>query len=99
MRIVVVTSCTGEKAASPAYPLTLEEFEEGGARLARRQAELAAYQRPAAALYTGQQHVRLMRGVQTFRDVLATASVPPKLELWILSAGYGLVPEGRLLVP
>jgi hypothetical protein len=72
MRVVVVTSCTGEKAASPAYPLTLQDFAEGGARLACREKELAAYQRSAAALYTGQQHVRLMRGVQTFRNVLAT---------------------------
>jgi hypothetical protein len=43
---------------------------------------------PAPELYTGLQHQRLMEGVR----VLQNAGQGPQLDLYILSAGYGLVP-------
>ncbi len=59
-----------------------------------REAELADRLTPAEALYTGLQHVRLMRGIQAARTRLALQP-----ELWILSAGYGLAPGDRKLAP
>lgn len=45
-------------------------------------------QRTAESLYTGQQHVRLMRGVQAYRDARQPAG---PLRFRILSAYYGLL--------
>jgi Family of unknown function (DUF6884) len=51
---------------------------------------------PAEDLYTGQQHVRLMRGVHTYRS----AGEPQgPLDLRILSAGHGVVASSTLLRP
>jgi hypothetical protein len=95
VRVVVVTSCTGEKAVEHRRALTLGDFQRGPAHVAAREAELAALLTPAEALYSGQQHVRLMRGVERFR----AAAGAPALELRILSAGYGLVEGGRRIAP
>src|SRR4051812_1872066 len=40
---------------------------------------------PAEDLYRGQQHLRLMRGVRRLRDA------GTQVDLWVVSAGYGLV--------
>jgi hypothetical protein len=42
---------------------------------------------PAEDLYGGQQHLRLMRGVRRLREAPGAAT----LDLWILSAKYGLI--------
>jgi hypothetical protein len=46
---------------------------------------------PAERLYVGEQHRRLMRGVMRFRASRAAAKAGFKLDLWILSAGHGVV--------
>jgi len=46
---------------------------------------------PAEDLYAGEQHRRLMDGVRTYRNWSADHSDAPRLELYILSAGYGLI--------
>ncbi len=97
MRIVVVTSCTGEKSVSAPKQLTMEDFRKGASHLQKREAELSALAAPAEALYSGQQHIRLMRGVSEFRSWGANAAAT--LDLWILSAGYGLVPSNQILAP
>jgi hypothetical protein len=61
-RILILTSCTGLKAAN-ADPM------------------------PAERLYLGEQHRRLMRGVDRFR----AAAGDPEIDLRIVSAGLGLV--------
>ncbi len=66
MRIVVITSCTGEKAVTHERALTLEDFQKGPEHVKARERELASFMKPAEALYTGQQHVRLMRGIKAF---------------------------------
>lgn len=48
---------------------------------------------PAEDLYTGQQHLRLMRGVRALRDA------GTHVDVWIVSAGHGLVHGSDLLVP
>ena len=49
----------------------------------------------AEKLYSGQQHIRLMRGVAAVREGAAGAN----LSLWIVSAGYGLVRSDQMLAP
>lgn len=49
--------------------------------------------RPAGTLYSGEQHVRLMRGVRAAREQGAEVSVS------ILSAGDGVVEEGQMIAP
>ncbi|HYM44849.1 MAG TPA: hypothetical protein VES65_01640 [Solirubrobacteraceae bacterium] len=46
----------------------------------------------AESLYAGQQHVRLMRGIEEYRDAGKPAG---ELRFRILSAFYGLLPSGR----
>lgn len=97
MRILIVTSCTGEKAHTPAQQLTQDDFvhlHEGPAFTAR-EARLAEYRTKAEDMYTGQQHVRLMRGVRTARQKLGAEAI----DLHILSAGYGLIAGAREIVP
>jgi hypothetical protein len=96
MRIVVITSCTGEKVVQHDEALTISDFEQGTAHIRSREAKLGEYLRPAEALYSGQQHVRLMRGVEAFRSLAKNGSY---LDLKVLSAGYGLVGAEALLAP
>jgi hypothetical protein len=64
-------------------------------RLACRERELARHLRPAGEMYTGQQHLRVMTGVRLMRQRLGHEAV----QVAILSAGYGLIPEDRLIGP
>ena len=93
MKILVITSCTGKKASKPENQLTLSDFQQGPEHLKRREQELSEYFLPAEKLYTGGQHIRLMHGVEALRrtDI--------EVELWIVSAGYGLIPGERELPP
>ena len=93
-RILIVTSCTGEKSVEDKRALTLADFRRGSEHVARRERELADLLTPAEDLYSGQQHVRLMRGVRALRQ-----SNGFTVDLWVLSAGYGLVPASRRLAP
>ena len=95
-RILVITSCTGEKAVTHDKALTFDDFSRGGAHLAERRSELANFKRLAVDLYTGQQHVRLMRGVKAIENGRKKDTI---VDLWILSAGYGLVSSCEELVP
>lgn len=93
MKIRILTSCTGEKKHTPANQLTLADFRHGREHVRAREAELKDLLTPAGAIYTGEQHVRLMRGV----DAARAAGV--QCEVCILSAGYGFIPEDRLVAP
>lgn len=97
MRILIITSCTGEKKFEPEGQLTKNEFLSlwNPAELEVLEQKLAAYRLPAEEMYTGQQHVRLMRGVQKARETLGNGS----FDLWIVSAGYGVIPSNRQIVP
>ena len=47
MRVLVVTSCTGEKAVRHERGLRLDDFARGSAHLARREQEFADLLMPA----------------------------------------------------
>jgi hypothetical protein len=97
MKIQVITSCTGEKLHSNDRQLTRGDFEHlhEPEIFGAREEELRNLSTPAEDLYTGQQHLRLMNGIRQLRDKSGEDSV----DLFILSAGYGLVLGGRRLAP
>jgi hypothetical protein len=94
MKVLVLTSCTGEKAVESEDQLTLHDFRLGLSHVQAREAQLAKWLRPAEELYTGMQHVRLMRGVAATR-----ASAGLDVDVQVLSAGYGLVPGSAMVAP
>lgn len=98
MRIVVVTSGTGEKSASAPNPLTVEDFRRGKAHVASRLLEHPEHQVAAETLYSGRQHRRLMGGVTAFRERWPAGSAH-SLDLHILSPGYGLISGDRVVCP
>jgi len=95
MRIVVITSCTGEKSVESPEALTLEDFQQGSKHVQAKEKALSSLLTPAEDLYTGQQHVRLMRGVHSFREKAPEQT----LDLFVLSAGYGVVKGEQKLAP
>jgi hypothetical protein len=99
VRILVITTCTGEKAVGHDQALTLEDFQKGEGHVAARHGALAAHLTPAEEMYTGQQHVRLMAGVRAWRESPQGDGAGRQLSLFVLSAGYGLIPGGRSIAP
>lgn len=97
MKIQVITSCTGEKRHSAPNQLVQEDFRclPDSTLFKAREESLSALALPAEDLYTGQQHARLMSGVQKIRHSFSTDAI----EVSILSAGYGLIPADRTIVP
>ncbi|MFB6275585.1 MAG: DUF6884 domain-containing protein, partial [Halothece sp.] len=93
-RILVITSCTGEKRQKPINQLIQSDFYETE-QLKSREEELADFATPASQLYTGSQHLQVMKGVNHLRDALGSEVI----DLMILSAGYGLIPEDQIIVP
>jgi hypothetical protein len=96
MNLLIITSCTGEKVVESDRQLVLEDFVKGADHVANREQELQDLLRPAGEIYSGEQHVRLMRGLQVVRSLNGSS---PSTDLHILSAGYGLIPEGRVVAP
>lgn len=94
MRILVLSSCTGEKAVTVSNQLTLSDFQQGSTHLAAREQELRDHRLPARDLYTGLQHQRLMRGI-----LAAGKTTTLDIDLRILSAGYGIVTADQLIAP
>ena len=97
LKIRIITSCTGDKLYAPPKQLTQSDFQHllNPMIFAEREAELAAYRTKAQELYTGQQHLRLMHGI----DALWDANNLADIETWIVSAGYGLIAGDREIVP
>lgn len=91
MRIHILTSCTGEKIAKPKNQLTQSDFANPNV-FSYREGELADYIEEAQCMYTGQQHVRLMRYIEDLQGQL-------EVELSIVSAGYGLISGSQRIAP
>jgi hypothetical protein len=72
--------------------LTRADFRDRD-RLVRREAELRGYRAPAGAMYQGRQHLAVVDGVRLLRDRGV------KTDLLVISAGYGVIPEDREIVP
>jgi hypothetical protein len=93
LSISVLTACTGLKISASGDVLTLADFRRGPDHVAARHRQLAASLVPAERLYRGQQHLRLMRGVDAARQSGHEVSVS------IVSAGYGLLEGDATVVP
>jgi len=94
LRLLVVSSCTGEKKYSPPNQLALSDFDNPSI-LKGREEELFEYSCMASDMYTGQQHLYMMEGLQALRKNLPDNQI----DLYILSAGYGLIPEDKIIAP
>jgi queuine/archaeosine tRNA-ribosyltransferase len=92
-RIFILTSCTGQKAVEDPTHLTLEDFRRGHVHIRERERVLNDKLTPAENLYSGMQHVRLMRGVQVARNARMD------IDLKIVSAGYGVIEPERKIAP
>jgi hypothetical protein len=97
LQIRILTSCTGAKRYSPNNQLTQADFHylhtpEEFSGLENR---LLQYRTHAAELYTGLQHTRLMDGIRH----ISTHANEHDIDLWILSAGYGLIAGNQKIVP
>ena len=93
-RTLIVTSCTGEKKFKPDNQLKQEDFQDRSL-LQSRSGELAEYVCDAGSIYTGMQHLRLMEGVTALRQQLGKE----KIDVVIISAGYGVITEKEEIVP
>ena len=91
-RILIITSCTGEKSLQHEHQPTLVDFRQGQEHIRVLERDLPLVR--ADELYTGQQHQRLMRGVAAARQAPAL-----DVDLRVLSAGYGVVPAEQRLAP
>mgnify|MGYP005708558849 FL=1 len=66
MNWLIITSCTGEKRLTHVNQLTLTDFAKGQAHLAKREAKLP--RQSAEQIYSGQQPIRLLRGISALRE-------------------------------
>ncbi len=94
-KILILTSCTGDKQHTPERQLVENDFRLlGTPAFKAREIELNEYITRAEEMYTGQQHLRLMRGVNLLRDVDNY-----DVDLRIVSAGYGLISGDDNIAP
>ena len=92
--IAILTSCTGTKQYKPDNELTQQDFAKlSDAEFAQRVQDLSDYSLSASQMYTGNQHARLMAGVEELR---ASGS---NVDVFIVSAGYGLLEGNQEIVP
>lgn len=96
MKIRIITSCTNQKRYMPGNRLQREDFAAlSRDEFERRERDLENYRLSAENMYTGQQHLPLMSGIRLARKYFGHDSI----DLWIVSAGYGLIPGDREIVP
>ncbi len=94
IKTLIITSCTGEKKFHPENQLVQDDFIDKS-KLKLREKELKEYCCPAGTMYTGMQHLRLMEGIESLRQKFGLNIV----DLCIVSAGYGMIEESKMIVP
>ena len=98
MKILVITACTAKKKwdrkVDWANQLKPKDFATVGLQNLRSK-RLEMYKTPAAEMYTGDGHKRLMDGVKNLRDTFGQGIV----DVRIISPGYGLLNEEDCIVP
>lgn len=94
MKILVITSCTSWKKHKPSNQLKYEDFAPPE-WFRQRTIELDKFKESAVEMYTGQQHIYLMDGLNQLRETYGQTVV----DLNIISAGYGLLSEKDTIVP
>lgn len=92
--IVVVTTCSARKRCQLPDAPGFEELADDQRRASafRRFAHLAM---PARDMYTGQHHQSVMRTVERLRQAWPWTRV----EVVVVSAGYGVIDESDLIIP
>lgn len=93
LTISVLTACTGLKIAMGVGELTQRDFAKGPHHVAAMHRRFGSALVPAEKLYRGQQHVRLLRGVE------ATRELGHRVVVSIVSAGYGLLAGDDVVAP
>lgn len=93
-KILIVTSCTGEKKVNPPTKLLIDDFKIMDI-FKNKQNELNEYRTKASEMYTGMQHLRVMEGVRMLRNHFKEKV----LDLAIVSAGYGILHEEDIILP
>lgn len=97
MKCLVLGSCTGQKDdlnCPVELKLKEEDFTEPS-RLLGAEDKAKRWLKPAGEMYTGRQHTLMMSGVRRLREEFKQAS----FDVSIISAGYGLISETRLIAP
>jgi hypothetical protein len=96
-KCLVVGSCTGQKDDEGCpEELKLREADFGtAANLSKAEERAKDWMKPAGKMYTGRQHSLMMNGVERLRADFDAAS----FDVAIVSAGYGLISEERLIAP
>ncbi|MDJ0578627.1 tRNA-guanine transglycosylase DpdA [Crocosphaera sp.] len=99
-RVLVVTNCTGEKRFKPKNKLQLSDFQDSQLLISRSK-QLSEFACCAGEMYTGAQHLRLMEGLNLLREVgkEKNNNCDITIDLAIISAGYGLIDEYKMIVP
>lgn len=96
MRVLFISSCTGEKKYKPENQLGEDDFYAFGTQeFQEREHELKAFRLPAKDMYTGMQHVLLQKGLERLRS----SCLDDQFDLKIISAGYGLIDQDTPIVP
>lgn len=94
MKMVVISSCTGKKINKPENILRIKDFKNS-AIFKEKTINLAEYEMEASKMYTGSHHLRLMEGINILREKYEDEVI----DLYIISAGYGLLHEKDRIVP
>lgn len=95
MRILIIESCTGRKSVYSKVKLECKDIlNKNDRKKLFENPEIAKQTIPARDLYAGSAHIWTMKAVDVLRTI-------PELEvdLFIISAGFGLVNENDLLSP
>jgi hypothetical protein len=94
-KCLVVGSCTGQKDGEGCpEELKLKEADfVTAANLSKAEHRAKDWMKPAGKMYTGRQHGLMMNGVEHLRANFDVAS----FDVAIVSAGYGLLTEERLI--
>jgi len=93
--IRVVTSCTGKKVANASNPLVMSDFELSKEQFKMRELGLSSHKTTAGKMYSGRQHQFLMQAVEKLR----AEGSGLEIEVWILSAAYGVINENEEIAP
>lgn len=67
MKILILTSYTGEKKCNPPNPITREDRRGGRAHYEQRIGELTDYSAPAGEMFTGRSHRNIREGLRQIR--------------------------------
>jgi hypothetical protein len=96
-KCLVVGSCTGQKDDEGCpEELKLKEADfSTAANLSKAEQRAKDWMKTAGKMYTGRQHALMMNGVEYLRADFDAAS----FDVAIVSAGYGLISEERLIAP